>query len=111
MKKLLALLLLAASLSAASAPTVTTTFFRFQCDPTFDANGTPTSAIVHAFWKSTMTVGSQTFDAPLQSASWDAAASSQSVTITTEAGNTITLTDRDVLAAVMAAANRVKAAP
>jgi hypothetical protein len=111
MKKLLLLITCAASLLcvAASAPTVVTVPTRFQCDPTFDASGNLATAKVDAFFNQVVAVGADTFTKTVQ-VSWDAVpaegAAAKTVTITTDAGNSVTLTDRDVLKAVVAAAQR-----
>jgi hypothetical protein len=104
-------LALVVGLGAASV-TPTATFFRFQCDPQFAADGKISSAPVQAFWKSSVTVDGQTFQQPVQSVAWDAASTVKTVTIHVASNNgDVTLTDAEILSAVLAAATREKATP
>jgi hypothetical protein len=96
-------------MGAAIVPNVTATFFRFQCDPQIAADGTVTAAPLKAFWKSTVSVTGQTFEAPMKSVEWDANNTTKTVTIHVAASNgNVTLTDGEIIAAVMASANREK---
>lgn len=109
MKKLIALLLAAAfALTAFAALTSSTTFYRFQCDPQFDAQGNPTSAVVQAFEQTVVSDGTKVIASSVtQSASWDAVASAgKTVTV-----NGKTFTYGEVFSAVIAIAAQEKTAP
>lgn len=106
-------LLLALSLAPfAAAQTASllasTSFYRFQCSPTFAADGTPVSAVTQAFWQTTVTdsTGAVIATSVTQGAQWDAVAKAAS----TVAVGAKTYTYGEVLAAVMAIATQEKAA-
>jgi hypothetical protein len=106
MKKLIASLLALALVAVAfAALTQSTTFYRFQCDPKFDANGAPTSAVVQAFTQTTVMDGAnQVASSVTLSAQWDAVAlASKTVT-----ANGKTYTYGEVLTAILAIAAQEK---
>lgn len=108
MKKFLIALCLCASVAAFAALTSTTAFYRFQCDPVFNADGTARSAVVQAYWQTTVVddngaVIAAQLSAPVQ---WDAVAKATN----TVTANGKTYTYAEVLSAVMAIAAQEKAA-
>ena len=108
MKKLLASLLAVAVIATAfAALTSTTRFYRFQCDPQFDAYGVLTSAVVQAFEITTVSDGTKVIASDVkQSATWDAVAlASKTVTV-----NGKTYTYAEGLNIVLAIAAQEKAA-
>src|SRR5258708_5857006 len=108
MKKLLALLAAAALCGLAfAALTSTTKFYRFQCDPQFAADGTPTAAVVQAYEITVVSDGTKEIarDTHL-SATWDAIASGNKTV--TYNGNSYTYAE--ALGVVLAIAAQEKAA-
>lgn len=92
MKKIILFLALVGLAGAASAPTVTESLVRIQCDPA--------SGQVQAFFEKTVTIDGQSFRQPWTSVSW-ATGSDKTVTVDGK-----TYTYAEVMAAVVAIANQ-----
>ena len=92
MKKLILFFALVGLAGAASAPTVSESLVRIQCDP---AGGQ-----VQAFFEKTVTIDGQSFRQPWTSVSW-ATGSDKTVTVDGK-----TYTYAEVMAAVVAIANQ-----
>lgn len=109
MKKLIALAL-ALLVSAAAFATLTssTTFYRFQSDPKVASDGTPTAAVVQAYWQTTVTdtaTGKVIASDVSLGATWDAVANAaKTVTV---GGKTYSY--GEILSAVCAIAEQEKA--
>lgn len=86
--------------------TQNTTFYRFQCDPTFDDTGHPVTAVVQAFWQTTVRDGDNTVASTVKmEAQWDAVTNAAK----TVSYNGQTYTYAEVLGVVMAIATQERA--
>lgn len=101
LRLLLSFVLFAAVASAASAPVVTDTLVRIQCDPA--------STVATAFFQKTTVVEGQSFTTPLEPVNWEVG-SQRPITYTYN-GQSYTVPYAQVMAAVVAIANQERTNP